>query len=216
MRSFVILGAGRFGQSIAKTLCELGRQVLVIDKDEEIIQNISDFVTHAVVGDVTDEHVLRALGARNFDVAVVTIGESMESSILVTMLMKEMGIKYILAKAQNDLHAKILSKIGADRVIFPERDMGIRVAHNLVSTNNILDYIELSSDYSIVEIIAPEYWENKTLKELSIRTKYHINVMAIKSGKDINIMPKADDVIRHGDVLVVIASDDALNRLEKK
>ncbi|WP_094547454.1 potassium channel family protein [Petroclostridium xylanilyticum] len=215
MSSFVVIGIGRFGRSVAKTLYELGNEVLAIDENEEIIQDISEYVTHAVAGDVTDENVLKSLGIRNFDVAVVAIGGNMESSILVTVLLKEMGVKYILAKAQSELHAKVLSRVGADRVILPERDMGVRVAHNLVSTN-ILDYIELSPDYSIMEITAPEHWEGKTLKELNVRVRYGINIMAIKNGTEINISPKADDVIRQDDVLVVIGSNDDLNKLDRR
>ncbi|WHH58922.1 TrkA family potassium uptake protein [Petroclostridium sp. X23] len=215
MRSFVVLGIGRFGESVAKTLYESGYEVLAIDHNEEIIQNMSEWVTHAVVGDVTDEHVLKSLGIRNFDVAIVAIGGNMESSILVTLLLKELGVKYILAKSQNELHAKVLSRVGADRVIFPERDMGIRVAYNLVSTN-ILDYIELSPDYSIVEITVPEKWEGKTLKELDVRAKYGINIMAIKKDSEINIAPRAEDAIRKDDILVVIGSNEDLNNLDKK
>jgi trk system potassium uptake protein TrkA len=212
MRSFVVLGAGRFGESVAKTLYESGYEVLAIDQSEEIIQELSDYVTHAVVGDVTDENVLKSLGVRNFDVALVAIGGNMESSILVTLLLKEMGVKYILAKAQNALHAKVLSRVGADRVIFPERDMGIRVAYNLVSTN-VLDFIELSPDYSIIEITVPQQWEGKSLRELNIRANYGINIMAIKNGTQINISPKADDVIKHDDILVVIGSNEDLNKV---
>ncbi|MGE4282509.1 MAG: TrkA family potassium uptake protein [Clostridia bacterium] len=215
MDSFVVLGIGRFGQSIAKTLYEAGYEVLAIDQNEEIVQNISDHVTHAVAGDVTDEKVLRSLGIRNFDVAIVAIGGNMESSILITLLLKECGVKHVLAKAQSDLHAKVLSRVGADKVIFPERDMGVRVAHNLVS-KNILDYIELSPDYSIIETIVPENWDGKTLQELNVRGKYGINIMAIKNGKEINISPKADDIIKKDDTLVVVGSNGDLNKLDRK
>ena len=141
-KQFVIIGLGRFGSSIAKTLYSLGNDVLAIDKDEDIVQEIADSVTHAVQLDATDENALRSLGIRNFDVAVVTIGDNIQSSIMATLLVKELGVKYIIAKGHSDLHAKVLYKIGADRVVLPEKDMGIRVAHNLVSAN-ILDYIEL-------------------------------------------------------------------------
>ncbi len=214
MRSFVVLGIGRFGESVAKALYESGYEVLAIDKNEEVIQDISEHVTHAIVGDITDESVLKSIGVRNFDVAVVAVGNNMESSILVTVILKEMGIKYILAKAQNDLHAKVLNRVGADRVVFPERDMGIRVAHNLVSAN-ILDYIELSPDYSIIEVKAPESWNYKTLKQLDVRAKYGLNIMAIRTSKDVNISPHAEDIIRKDDILVVIGSNSDINRLEK-
>lgn len=215
MRSFVVLGMGRFGQSVAKTLYKLEYEVLAIDTNDEIVQHMTDYVTHAVVGDVTDESVLRALGIRNFDVAVVTIGGDIQASILVTLMLKEMGVKHIVAKAQSDIHGRVISKVGADRVISPEKDMGVRVAHNLVSSN-ILDYIELSPEYSIVEIQAPKKWINKSLIALNVRVHYGINIMAIKKGEDINISPKADDVIEANDILVIIASNVDINKLERK
>jgi trk system potassium uptake protein TrkA len=213
-KQFVVIGLGRFGSSVAKTLYSLGNEVLAIDIDEETVQEISDSVTHAVQADATDESTLRSLGIRNFDVAVVTIGANVQSSIMVTLLVKEMGVKYVIAKAQNELHAKVLYKIGADRVVFPERDMGVRVGHNLCSSN-ILDYIELSPDYSIMELTAIEDWEGKTLRELNMRSKYGINVMAIKRGNDINISPTADDFIKPGDVLVVIGGTEELKKIER-
>lgn len=163
MKQFAVIGCGRFGSSVAKTLYKLGNDVLAIDRDGEIIQDISDSVTHAAEADVMDENVLKDLGIRNFDVVIVSIGSDLEASIMATLVAKELGVKTVVAKAQNELHAKVLYKIGADKVIFPERDMGVRVAHNLVSTN-ILDFIELSPDYSIVEINAISEWENKALK----------------------------------------------------
>ncbi|MHB1392392.1 MAG: potassium channel family protein [Clostridia bacterium] len=205
MRSFVILGLGRFGQSVAKTLYELGHEVLVIDENEGLIQSISNHITYAMVGNVTDENVLKAAGIKNFDAAVVSTGRNLESSILVTQMLKEMGIRYILVKAQNELHARVLTKLGADRVIFPEQDMGVRAAHNLVSTN-IIDYIELSPDYMIIEINPPKRWEGKTLKELNVRAKHGINIIAIKSGTKINMSPTADYIVNDNDILVVIGS----------
>ena len=189
-KQFVIIGLGRFGSSIAKTLYSLGNDVLAIDKDEDIVQEIADSVTHAVQLDATDENALRALGIRNFDVAVVTIGDNIQSSIMATLLVKELGVKYIIAKGHSDLHAKVLYKIGADRVVLPEKDMGVRVAHNLVSAN-ILDYIELSEDYSVMEIQVLDEWSGKTLNELRLRSKYGINVMAIKRGDEVNLSPSA-------------------------
>ena len=212
-KQFVIIGLGRFGSSIAKTLHSLGNDVLAIDKDEDIVQEISDEVTHAVQLDATDENALRSLGIRNFDVAVVTIGDNIQSSIMATLLVKELGVKYIIAKAQSDLHSKVLYKIGADRVVLPEKEMGVRVAHNLVSTN-ILDYIELSPDYRVIEIQASENWSGKTLSDLGLRSKYGINVMAIKRGNDVNISPLAEDIIESDDVIVAIGSGDDLSRIE--
>jgi trk system potassium uptake protein len=212
-KQFVIIGLGRFGSSIAKTLYSLGSDVLAIDKDEDIVQEIADSVTHAVQLDATDENALRSLGIRNFDVAVVTIGDDIQSSIMATLLVKELGVKYIIAKGHSDLHAKVLYKIGADRVVLPEKDMGVRVAHNLVSAN-ILDYIELSEEYSVMEIQVLEEWAGSTLKELKLRSKYGINVMAIKRGDEVNLSPAADNIIEENDIIVAIGSAEDLSRLE--
>lgn len=212
-KQFVVIGLGRFGSSVAETLYGLGNDVLVIDKDEDLIQDISDKVTHAVQMDATDEGALRTLGLRNFDVAVVTIGSNIQASVMVTLLVKELGVKYIIAKGNSDLHAKVLYKIGADRVILPEKDMGVRVAHNLVS-ESILDFIELSPDYSIMEIETLEEWTGSTLGELKLRSKYGINVMAIKRGDEINLSPLADDVVEAKDILIAIGSAEDLSKLE--
>lgn len=212
-KQFVVIGCGRFGSSVAQKLFEMGSEVMVVDRSEETVQNISESVTYAVQADATDENALKSLGIRNFDVAVVTIGQDIQSSILVTLMLKELGIKHIVAKAQNSLHAKVLYRIGADRVVFPEREMGARIAKNLVS-DNILDYIELAPDYSVVEVIALEEWVGKSLKDLNIRARYGINVMAIKNGLDINIAVDADEVIKEGDVLVVIGHNDDLEKIE--
>jgi len=216
MKQFAIIGLGRFGSSIAKTLYQMGHDVLAIDNDPEEVQEISDYVTHAVQADATDEVTLNTLGIRNFDVAVITIGTDIQSSILITLLCKEMGVKYVLAKAQNELHAKVLYRIGADKVVFPERDMGSRVAHNLVSSN-ILDYIELAPDYSLVEIVPNPEWEGKNLRQLNIRAKYGVNVIAIK-GEDgkVNVAPQAEDMVDQSDILVVIGNNDDIKRIEEK
>jgi trk system potassium uptake protein TrkA len=216
MKQFAIIGLGRFGSSIAKTLYQMGHDVLAIDNDPEEVQEISDYVTHAVQADATDEVTLNTLGIRNFDVAVITIGTDIQSSILITLLCKEMGVKYVLAKAQNELHAKVLYRIGADKVVFPERDMGSRVAHNLVSSN-ILDYIELAPDYSLVEVVPNPEWEGRNLRQLNIRAKYGVNVIAIKreNGK-VNVAPQAEDVVQKNDILVVIGNNDDIKRIEDK
>ncbi|EPY2307184.1 potassium channel family protein [Clostridium sporogenes] len=212
-KQFVVIGLGRFGTSVAKTLYTLGNDVLAIDSSEDIVQSISDSVTHSVQIDATDENSLRALGIRNFDVAVITIGSDIQASTMATLLVKEMGVKYIIAKANTEIHAKVLYKIGADRVVFPERDMGVRVAHNLVSTN-ILDYIELSPNYSIAEIVTPKQWHDKTLNELNIRANYGINVVALKRGEEINVSPVAEDTIESGDIIVAIGSEEDLTKVE--
>jgi len=212
-KQFIVIGLGKFGQSVAKTLYQLGYDVLAVDDDETIVQEISDQVTHAVQMDATDEYSLRTLGIRNFDVAVVSIGTNVQSSIMITLNLKEAGVKKVIAKGNNEMHAKLLTKIGADRVILPEADMGARVAHNLVSSN-ILDFIELSPDYSIVEISAPSQWIGKNIKDLDARAKYGINIMAIKTDSNINISPMAADIIGKEDILVVIGSIEDLAKIE--
>lgn len=212
-KQFIVIGLGRFGTSVAETLYSLGNDVLAVDHDEEVVQNISDKVTHAVQVDANDENSLRALGIRNFDCAVISIGSDIQSSVLATLLVKELGVKHIVAKATTASHAKVLYKIGANRVVFPERDMGVRVAHNLVSSN-ILDYIELSPDFSIAEVVSPEEWHNKTLRELNIRAQYGINVMAIKRNNDIDVSPSPDNIIEQGDIIVAIGGIGDLNKLE--
>lgn len=214
-KQFVVIGLGIFGSSVAKTLYNLGNDVLAIDMDEEAVQEISDSVTHAVQMDATDEHALKTIGIRNFDVAVVAIGANAQASIMTTLLVKELGVKYIIVKGNSDLHAKVLYKIGANRVILPERDMGTRVAHNLVSSS-ILDYIELSPDYSIIEIESPGQWHNKNIKDLNLRAKYGINIIAIKNDNTVNMSPHAEDIIEPGDIVVAIGSAKDLNLLEGK
>ena len=215
MKQFIIIGIGKFGESIATNLYKMGHDVLAVDIDEERVQYIANKVTHAVQADATEEGTLEALGVKHFDGAVVTIGESVQASILITMLCKELGIRHVLAKAQNELHAKVLYKIGADRVVFPERDMGLRVAHSLVSTS-FLDYIELTPDYSIVELKAAKDWQGKSLKDLNIRAKYGINIMAIKQDDKVVVSPAADDVIQRDDVLVVIGKAEDIYRFQEK
>jgi len=213
-KQFVVIGMGRFGQSIATSLADMGKDVLVVDNDEDSIANIAPLVTHAIQADATDEKALKALGIRNFDVAVVSIGSDIQSSILVTLLCKELGIKFVLAKAQNELHGKVLYKTGADKVVFPERDMGQRVAHNL-SASNVLDYIEIAGDLRIVDIGAIESWLGKSLAALDFRQRYGVNVIAIKkSAGSMNTSPLGTDTIEAGDSLVVCGKKDAIEKVE--
>jgi len=215
MKSFAVIGCGRFGSAVARTLYELGNEVLAIDGDEERIESISPDVTHAVQADVMDEGVLRELGLRNVDVVIVSIGSDMQASIMATLIAKELGVNKVVAKAQSELHGKVLKKIGADKVIYPERDMGVRVAHNLAS-QSIIDYIELSPDYSILEITSIPSWHNKSLAELKLRNKHNINVMAIKRYDSIVVSPDPDEKIKMGDVLVVLGSTSDIAKLETK
>ncbi|HEY0827177.1 MAG TPA: TrkA family potassium uptake protein [Bacilli bacterium] len=212
-KQFAVIGMGRFGSSVAKTLCNLGFEVLAVDSNESRTQEVVSMVTHAVQADSTDEEALRALGIRNYDVVVVAIGQDIQSSILTSLILKDLGVQTLVVKAQNELHGKVLKKIGADKVIFPERDMGQRVAHNLISPN-ILDHIELSEDYSIVEIKASNNMIGKNLHKLDIRAKYGCNVMGIKTGDKMNIAPQATDLIKENDVLVIVGSNKNLQNFE--
>ncbi|MEK3789168.1 MULTISPECIES: potassium channel family protein [Paenibacillus] len=213
-KQYAIIGMGRFGSSVAYALSEMGYDVLAIDANEQRIQEVSEMVTHAVSADSTDEEALRALGIRNFDVVVVAIGEDIQASILTTLILKDMGVPVLLVKAKNELHGKVLQKIGADKVIYPERDMGLRVAHHLTSPN-ILDYIELSEDYSIFEMQAPRFMIGRNLKELDIRARYGCNVLGIRREKEMNISPHPEDLIQTGDVLIIVGHKNDLVRLEQ-
>lgn len=211
---FAVIGLGRFGGSICLELSHQGMDVLAIDNDEERVNEFSSIATHVVIADATDESVLKNLGIRNFDHVIVAIGDNIQASILATLILKEQGVKTITVKAQNDYHEKVLSKIGADKIVHPERDMGVRIAHNILS-NSVLDYIELSDDYSIVELIASKKMHNKTLNELDIRANYGANILAIKRNNDIDVSPQADEKIYAGDILIVLGSDQDIHRFEK-
>jgi trk system potassium uptake protein TrkA len=209
-KQFVVIGCGRFGEAVSTKLIELGKEVMVVDISEDIIQNISQTVTYAVQADATDENSIKSLGIRNFDVAIVSIGTNIQASLMV----KELGVKKVVAKAQNELHAKILYKIGADKVVFPEREMGIKVAKSLVS-KNVLDFIELAPDYSVMEVLALDEWVGKTLIEIDMRSKFGINVMAIKHEEDINISILGSYLIKKNDILIVIGNNEDLNKIER-
>lgn len=216
MKSYIIIGIGRFGYNLAVTLNRIGNEVLVIDKDEEAIQKISDDVTHCVVGDAEDESVLKSIGVRNFDCAIVAFSSDIQSSVLITLMLKELGVPFVVAKAKSEIHKRVLEKVGADKIVFPERDMGVKFAQSL-SSANIMDYIEVSDAYSIMETKMPEKWVGKSLKSLDIRNKYSINVLAIKDGKTgtIDISPNPDDLMQEGDIAIVIGNTDDLNRALK-
>lgn len=214
-KEFVVFGLGRFGKSVATTLAESGCNVLVVDSNQDKIQDMADIVTYAVRGDVTDTEMLQTLGLGNFDGAVIAIGESLEASVMVTILAKEMGIPYVMAKAQNDLHAKVLKKVGVDLVVFPEKETGIRLAHNLVM-GNFFNVIELSSKFSLMELDVPSEWDGHSLKDLNIRAKHNINVIGIKKKDELDINPEPDEKLSKDDILVVIGDNDSLNKLNGK
>lgn len=214
-KEFVVIGLGRFGGSIVNELIDQGAEVMAIDKHPERVDEFATIATQAVVADTTDESVLKSLGIRNFEHVIVAIGDDIQSSILTTLMLKEIGVQKITVKAQNDYHEKVLRKIGADHVVHPERDMGIRIANNMMS-NNVLDYLELSDEHSIMEIKANNLLEGHTIIGLDIRARYGVNIVAIKRETEIIVSPQADEVIHEGDVLIVIGADADISRFEKK
>ncbi|MFD0944353.1 potassium channel family protein [Savagea faecisuis] len=214
-KEFAVIGLGRLGGSIVQELVALGASVMAIDIDSEKVDEFAQIATQAVVADTTDESVLRSLGIRNFEHVVVAIGENIQASILTTLILKEIGVPRITVKAQNDHHEKVLLKIGADQVVHPERDMGRRMANNMLS-NNILDYLELSDEYSIVEVKANRELVGHTLIDLDIRAKYGINIVAIKRDNHLLVSPQAIERIKDGDILVVIGSDLDIHHFEKE
>ncbi|MCT4475826.1 TrkA family potassium uptake protein [Peribacillus frigoritolerans] len=208
-RQYAVIGLGRFGTSVAHRLYSAGQEVLGIDVNEERVENAELSVTHAVMADTTEEETLKSIGIRNFDCVIVAIGNDMQSSILTTLLLKELGIKKVIAKALNKNHGQVLTKVGADWVIYPERDMGERVANQLLSPN-MLNYIELSKEYNIEEIILPMSMKGKSLRELDLRAKYNISVIAIVSNGEIIIAPSPDQDIHEKDMLLVVGNKEDL------
>ncbi len=217
MKSCLVLGLGRFGQAVATELHRLGWEVLAVDENEDNVQQVADLVTHSIVGDAKDEIVLRSIGVRNFDCAIVAIaGYDIQDSILTTLTLKELGMKEVICRAKNDLHRKVLLRIGADRVITPERDMAIRLASSLSSTN-LVDMFELSPDYSMVELGAPKPWHNKTMRDLDVRAAFGLNIVAVRDRDHIriNMSPSADYVIRPDDVLVIVGQNDDIAMVKR-
>jgi len=211
-KQFAVIGLGRLGASVALTLSELGHDVLAIDIVESNVQAIVNDVTHAVKADARDEDTLKALGIRNFDVAIVAIGNDIEANILTTLMLKEMGVKIVVSEAINASHAKVLEKIGADRIVYPEKDMGIRLAHNL-DTHNVLDYIELTPGYSILEIVVPKEYIGKSLGEVDLRAKYGTSVLAVRKEEAVIVAPGAEDKLDENDVIIVIGKNEDLTKL---
>ncbi len=210
-KQFAVFGLGSFGWSVALTLDSLGGDVLVVDKSYEKIQEISDQVSYAMKADVSDPEAMQALGGRNLDGAVVAVSESLEASIMATMLSKEMGIPYVLAKAKDRLQGTILEKVGADSVVYPEREMGSRVAKNLVS-GTFSDWIELSSEYSMAETVIPAKWAGRSLSELKIREKYGINVVGIIQDEKVNVMFDPQEPLPVDGILIVIGANSVLEK----
>lgn len=211
-QDFAVIGLGRFGASVARTLAGLGHSVLGVDSNPERVQELADEITHVVQADCTDEHAVRSLGLRNFDTVVVAIGQDLEASILITLMLKEMGVPRVVAKAASELHGKVLERVGADQVVLPEKDMGAKVARAL-SQGGMLDFLELTPDVSVVELTAGEGAAGRTLKQLDLRARYHVSVIAIRRGREVLVAPLADVPLRKDDVLVAIGKNEHIDRL---
>ena len=214
MKSYVVVGLGRFGSETARQLYRCGCEVLAIDMKGELVQQVANYVTHAVVGDSRDKEVLRALGVGEFDCAVIAIGDDLASSVLTTMNMKELGVPYLVCKAYDDVHRRVLQKLGADRVVIPEQENAVRLAKSL-SAPNLLDYIEPSEEYSIVELPAPKAWYGKNLKELNVRAQLGVNILAVRRDGKMDVSPAAEFTFAEGDVVVALGDTKALVTLQK-
>lgn len=220
MKSFLIIGLGRFGTALAEELSSLGHEVLAVDSKEERAQAIVDKVTRAVTCDARDPEVLRSLGVRNFDCAVVAIGNDIGGSALVTLNLKELKVPHVVCKAYSGVHRKVLEKMGADQVVLPEQEMASRLAQNLSNTD-VLNFIELSDEFSIVEIKVPKKWVGETIRELDVRATYHLNIIAVRSNDNsggehkMNIAPGGDYHLTSEDSLVVLGCNDNIEKLEK-
>lgn len=214
MKSYLVIGLGRFGSEVAKRLCLLGCEVLAMDSSANLVQQLSNDVTHAVVADARDKEVLRALGAKDFDCGIVAIGGSLADSVLATMNLKELGIPRVVCKAHDETHRLVLEKLGADQVVIPEQENAIRLARSL-SSPNVLDYIELSEEYGIVETPLPKPWTGKTLRELNVRARLGLNILAVRRGEQFRVSPGADFTFVAGDILVILGDTDALRTVQK-
>ena len=212
MKNFVVIGLGRFGSAVARELCALGHQVLAIDSDPELVQVLADEVTHAVTGDAQDGEVLRALGVADYDCAIVAIGSDVGSSALVTQQLKELGMPRVICKAQSHIHLRLLQKLGADRGVFPEFESAVNLAQGLANSS-ILNFIELSPDYGLVEVDMPADWAGKTIRQLDVRVKYQVNIISVRRGQEISVAPGADWVLAPGDRLFVVGRDENISRL---
>ena len=214
MRSYIVVGMGRFGSEVARVLHSQRCEVIAMDVNSELIQQISPYVTHAVVGDAQDKEVLRALGVKDLDCAIIAIGGDLAASVLATMNMKELGVPYVICKAHDETYRKVLEKLGADRIIIPEQEQAQRLAKSL-STPNVLDYVELSEGYGIIEMPVPESWLGKDLRQLNVRAKLGVSILAIRRDGRMNVSPAADTTFRKEDVLVVLGDSQALKKVQK-
>ena len=214
MKSYIVIGLGLFGGETARKLSQLGCEVLAMDLRSDLVNQVANDVTHAVVGDGQDKDVLRALGAGNFDCAIIAIGDDLAASVLTAMNLKELGVPYVVCKAHDETHRRVMEKLGVDRVVIPEYEFAGKLARSL-SAHNVLDYIELSEEYGILEIPAPKSWVDKTILELNVRAKLGVNIIAVRSGDQTNVSPAASYKILAGDIMVVLGDNKALETVRK-
>ena len=214
MKSYIVIGLGLFGAETARKLCQLGCEVLAMDIRSDLVNQLANDVTHAVVGDAQDKEVLRALGAGNFDCAIVAIGDDLSASVLTAMNLKELGVPYVVCKAHDETHRRVMEKLGVDRVVIPEYEFAAKLARSL-SSHNVLDYIELSEEYGILEVPAPKSWVGKTILELDVRAKLGVNIIAVENEHTTNVSPSAHYKIASGDVMVVLGDNKALEAVQR-
>lgn len=213
-KQFAVLGVGRFGSAVAKQLYSWGKEVLAVDIDQQRVEDIAEYVTHSVVADCLDEHAVSQLGLDTLDVVVVAIGNNMQANILATLICKEIGVKYVVSKAQSEQHAKVLQKIGADMVVFPEAESGYKLG-TLLASPTMKELAEIAPDFKIIEVEAPEYWAEKSLIELKIRQKYRLNVLMVNRDGEITTSPAGEFVIHANDKLVLCGEKKDLVKLSK-
>lgn len=214
-KQYIVIGLGRFGRSVARQLEANGCMVLAVDREEKNVNFVAEYVTRAMCLDITDEDAVKELGLSNFDGAIVSIGHNLDAAIFAIMWAKEKGVPQVIAKANDDTQGKILTKVGADEIVYPEREMGYHLAKNL-SFGKFLDAVELTADYSIAEIPVLPEWIGKNLKDLKLREKYHVNVIAVKRDRDLEITPSAEKSFLDGDILVLLGKNDVLKKLSNK
>jgi len=214
MKSYIVVGMGRFGSEVARQLHQLRCEVIAMDISDELIQQVAPYVTHAVVGDAQDKQVLRALSVKDMDCAIIAIGDDLAASVLVTMNMKELGVPYVICKAHDATYRKVLENLGADRVIIPEQEQAQRLAKSL-STPNVLDYIELSDECGIIEMPVPESWLGKDLRQLNVRAKLGVSILAVRRNGKMQMSLSPDTAFIKGDVLVVLGDNQALRKVQK-
>lgn len=211
VKSYAVLGLGSFGKSVARSFMELGIEVLAVDRNKIIVNEIASEVTYVVQMDVTNEDALKSIGVEKMDGVIVAIGENLEASVMATLLVKELGVPYVVAKAETEMQKKILEKIGADKVVFPEKEMGVRLAKNIAG--NFLDVFDLSSKDSMVELKVKEEWIGKSIRELDFRNRYHLNIVAFRRDGKLDSFPDPDDVLQRDDIIITVGKNEDLSRI---